>query len=276
MALKAIIDSVEGLPEALQEHYTEVDGKFRLNVEASNGWALEDVGGLKSALSAERKARREAASYLSLYGDYDDKSLEFTPTVDADEYGRLKKQVEKLKDAKPDEKAKAEREAWEKQVLEKHSGELESKDKELEQVNAQIRKLLITSKATAAISKHAPNAVDLLMPHVERATRIEKNGNGDYVVRVLDDNGNPAITRGEGTGDMDIAEYVDVVLRDKYPYAFPGSGATGSGATGTTGTSGGTGGPLYVSHTEIQNNPGRYRELKAQAEKEGRILTLRE
>jgi len=234
MTLKAVLggNEFEGLSESLREHYTEADGKYRLNVEASSGWALEDVSGLKSALSAERKARREAAGFLAIYGDYDEKSLTFEPRVDAGEYDRLKKQVDKLKDSKPDEKAKAEWEARVAQLEEKHTGELGKKDKELDRVNAQIRKLLITSTATEAISKHAPKAVELLMPHVERACRLEQDSEGNYAVRVLDENGNPAITRGEGTGDMTIAEYVDTVLRGKYPDAFPGSGATGSGATG--------------------------------------------
>jgi len=232
MELKALVDSLDDVPESDRGYYVEVDGKFRPNIKPAGGWALEDVSGLKSALSAERKARREAAGFLALYGDYDEKALTFDPRVDAGEYDRLKKQVDKLKDAKPDEKAKAEWEARVTQLEEKHTGELGKKDKELDRVNAQIRKLLINSKATEAISKHAPKAVELLMPHVERACRLEQDSEGNYAVRVLDENGNPAITRGEGTGDMTIAEYVDTVLRGKYPDAFPGSGATGSGATG--------------------------------------------
>jgi hypothetical protein len=240
VALKAIIDSVDGLDESVSKLYVQDEGgKFRLDVEAVGGGELRDTQALHSALSAERKARREAVGYLKTYGDYDEKAFSFEPKVDAGEYDTLKAKMAKLKDAKPDERAKAEWEARMAQLEEKHGGELASKDKELAQVNGQITKLLITSKATEAIAKHAPDAVDLLMPHVQSATSIERNGGGDYIVRVSGPDGGPIVTRKAGqTGDMDIDEYVETVLRERFPKAYPGSGATGSGATGGDGGGG--------------------------------------
>lgn len=241
MALKAIIDSVDGLDESVSKLYVQDEGgKFRLDVEAVGGWELRDTQALHSALSAERKARREAVGYLKLYGDYDERAFSFDPKVDAGEYSKLKSQAEKLKDAKPDEKAKAERESWEKQVLDKHQAEITKKDEELKRINGQIRNLLITSKATEAIAKHAPDAVDLLMPHVQSAAKLDTDNGGDYVVRVTGADGGPIVTRKPGnTGDMDIDEYVGTILRERFPKAYPGSGATGSGATGSDAGGGG-------------------------------------
>ena len=67
MALKAILDSLEGIPEELQSEYTETDGKFYLQVEGMRPQA--DVDKLSRSLSA---ARKDAATYkqrLSLFGE---------------------------------------------------------------------------------------------------------------------------------------------------------------------------------------------------------------
>lgn len=236
MALKAIIDSTDGLDEPVSKFYVQDEGgKFRLNVESVGGWELRDTQALHSALSAERKARREAVGYLKLYGDYDEKALSFDPKVDASEYEKLRKQAAKLKDAKPDEKAKAEREAWEKQILDKHTVEIGAKDKENSRLRGQLHELLITSEGARAIAKHAPDSVDLLMPHVKAAARIDDDGSTNVpVVRVMGSDGAPIVTRKPGqTGDMDIDEFVGTDLRERFPKAYPGSGATGSGATGS-------------------------------------------
>jgi hypothetical protein len=59
MALKATLDTLDGLPEAFHEHYKkdEATGKYRLDAEG-----VEDVTGLKSALEKERNERKTAAT----------------------------------------------------------------------------------------------------------------------------------------------------------------------------------------------------------------------
>ena len=60
MALAAITTEA---PKGFEEHYTKLDdGRFRLNVEASDGYALEDISGLKSALSKERATEKPRGS----------------------------------------------------------------------------------------------------------------------------------------------------------------------------------------------------------------------
>ena len=54
MALKAIVDSLDSVPEAIRGEYTQKDGKFFLSVEAVDGFELDDVTGLKNSLSSER------------------------------------------------------------------------------------------------------------------------------------------------------------------------------------------------------------------------------
>ena len=60
MALKAVLDSLDAIPEGLREHYKKGDdGKFRLEAEG-----VEDVTGLKSALEKERNDRKTTAQKL--------------------------------------------------------------------------------------------------------------------------------------------------------------------------------------------------------------------
>lgn len=61
MALKAVLDSLDGVPEALHEHYKKDDasGKYRLEADG-----VEDVSGLKSALEKERTGHKTMAQQL--------------------------------------------------------------------------------------------------------------------------------------------------------------------------------------------------------------------
>ncbi|MGH9884381.1 MAG: hypothetical protein ACREBE_02560, partial [bacterium] len=52
MALKAVVDSLDEIPEGIRGEYEEVDGKFRLTVDGAD--ALVDNSGLKQALEKER------------------------------------------------------------------------------------------------------------------------------------------------------------------------------------------------------------------------------
>lgn len=52
MALKALLNSLEGLTDEIKAHYTKTgDGNFRLDVTPTGGLALEDVKGLTAQLA---------------------------------------------------------------------------------------------------------------------------------------------------------------------------------------------------------------------------------
>ena len=78
--LQAIIDkeAYEGLNEAIRAEYKEsTDGKYMLDVAAVDGYALDDIKGLKSALAKERQNVTEWKSKAERYGDLDpDKAKE--------------------------------------------------------------------------------------------------------------------------------------------------------------------------------------------------------
>ena len=221
MTLKAMVETLEGVDEAIHPHYTEKDGKFYLGVEAVNGMALEDVSSLKKALSTERENVRKAKSAIEKFGD-----------LDPDAARDAMKKNEEYANAEPDEKAALEAKSKADQLAKKHKKDLDDKDGVIAGLNKDLDGKTIGAELTAALAKHAPESVKLLTPHVLSVAERRQSDNG-MTVKVIGPDGAPMLTTGKGEADMTIDEYVDGPLRALYPGAFPGSGATGSGATGS-------------------------------------------
>jgi hypothetical protein len=81
MALKAVLGSLDGLPEDVRRLYAPRQGRFVLDVEAAGGLALEDVAALKNALSKERVNAREARRRLAVLDASALESAGFRPGV---------------------------------------------------------------------------------------------------------------------------------------------------------------------------------------------------
>lgn len=223
MALDAIITAEKhgNLPDNLKTEYKKrEDGTYLLEVTGSNGFALENVTGLKSALSKEREAKEKAEAKIAAFKDLD-------PEKARDALAK----VAEMDGWDKDEKTKQLVEAETKKLIEKHNGEtakLTAREKTL--LNA-LTGALIDSEATAAIAEQKGN-VDLLAPIVRRYAKLEENDDG-FKVRVVDDDGTNRITLQTGKTDpMGIREFVNDVLRkdERYQAAFGGSGSTGGGA----------------------------------------------
>lgn len=231
--LKAILESVDDLPDPLKEHYTQGDdGKYVLTVEAVGGYALENVEGLKSALGKERTTREGLERTVVKFKDIDpDKArealakLEELATIDP------KKEADKL--------ASERLEAAKKQLLEKHGGEISTRDERIGHLTKTVEGLLIDSVATEAIVA-AKGSVKLLLKEVRDHCRV-KEVDGKFSVEVVDKDGNVKIADAKGT-PMDIKGLVAEMRGDpEYGRAFDASGNTGTGKAPTT-PSNGTGG----------------------------------
>lgn len=88
MALKQVYDNQTEIPQGLQEHYSERDGRWALVLDPP----AEDVSGLKGALDSERRLRRDTEKSLS------DMKIRFEG-VDPDEVVKLRDRVKGLDDA---------------------------------------------------------------------------------------------------------------------------------------------------------------------------------
>jgi hypothetical protein len=246
-------DSIESIPEALREHYAKgADGKFRPTFEGSSGWALEDVGGLRKALGAERGTREQLERTVKAFDGID-------PSVARDALDK----VGKIKDWTPGEKVEAQIAAVKEAMSKAHGAEKSALEAKASKLDKELRRVLVVSAAAQSMAKHKAD-VALLMPHVERSVQVAEVGDR-FEVRVVGDDGNPLIAS-DGS-NMSLDAFVGGVLREKFPAAYPSSGAQGGGAQGSR-HSGGAPGAFTISREEAKD-VNKYARVREAAEKAG-------
>jgi hypothetical protein len=270
-------DEWEGLPDDVKPHYTEEDGVMRLGVTPDDGLELMNPSQLKKTLQTVRseasKAEKARKALEAKLGD-----------LDVDEARTAIAKLEEMAGMDVEGKARAEREAFEKQMtakfktdrenlLKKHSGEADAAAKSIAVLEAQLQKQMIAAAASKAISE-AGGSVELLLPIVERNTRMVKQEDGTFRVVVVDAEGMERLSPiANSSAPMTIVEHVTELSGDKrYARGFDGSGASGSGA-GRSGT-GGSGAASFKLSAADAKNPVKYRAAKAAAEKAGRGLEI--
>ena len=236
MALKATLDTLEGVDGSVASHYTETDGgTFLLNVESSGGYELENTTNLKTALGKERSNAAEAAKRLKVFDG-----------IDPDAAREAITKVEEYANFDPEKKVEEAMKAREAQLIKQHEKALVGLKDENGTLLGQLETNLITSAATKAIAANQ-GSVDLLLPHVMRQTRMRRTESGQFIAEVVDNEGHPRV--GDTNGNpMTIPQLVDEMrASDSFARAFDGSGATGSGATNNTAPSGNKGRSRTVS-----------------------------
>lgn len=231
MAIKAVVETTDGLDDALKGLYVERDGKFVLDVEPVDGIALEDVTGLKTALGKERTTRETLEKQVIKFKDIDpDKAREALAKLDE------LAQIDPAKEA--DKIANTKFEAAKAQLLEKHTGEITTRDERISHLTKTVESLLIDQAATAAIAE-AKGSVDLLLPHVRSHTRV-KEVEGRFTVEVIDKDGNVKIADAKGAPQDIKGLIAEMKASEIFGRAFEASGNTGSGKQPSNGA-GGTG-----------------------------------
>lgn len=223
MALKAKVESLDDVREEHQDLYTESDGQFVLDVQPVDGYALEEVDGMKKVLEevkAERSELRDKVSQM-------DKELK-----------SKSQSVSELK-ATQDEKAKEKIEELKKEMSELHQQEISEWQKKHDDLQSKYRKTRVHDELVRELGKAGPNGatkngIDVL-PRI-LSDKIELNENGDpYVV-----NEDGHARTGSGGKDMSISELVEETV-DQYPEFFNPNGSSGGGSEGSGGKAGGTG-----------------------------------
>lgn len=219
--MEGILASLDGLTDEFKKEYKEgEDGKFYLIVTPSDGWAFEDVSGLKSALGAEKKAKSDALTSLKAFKD-----------IDPEAAREALSKVDEMVGWTPEQKVTEKMESMKKQLTAESAKMMLAKDEKLKKYEQEFEKLLITSVATTAIANKKAK-VKGLMPHVKAATRMRISESGIPTVEVVDEAGNPRV--GDAAGNlMTVEQLVDEFEKDdELKGLFPGSGASGSGAGG--------------------------------------------
>jgi hypothetical protein len=233
MAIEAIVDSLDAVPEDLRGDYVEKDGKYML--KALEGFVpgdqVEDVTGLKSALQKERENAREAQrKYRQMQEQYSG--------YDVEELQQLREAQAKAEEDRA--KKAGEWDSLKTQLVTKHNDEKSAWEKEKAELMNAFSNQLRETAALQAISENKGNTA-LLKPHVLAALKVERDESGKFVTHVVDDAGG-ARMNSDGKY-LSVSDYVkDLRDQETFAGAFLGTGSSGGGTPPGGGDKGGAGG----------------------------------
>jgi DNA repair exonuclease SbcCD ATPase subunit len=205
MALKAILDTLDGLSEHIAALYKKgEDGKFHLDLEGGDdNNDLERVRAKKAEAEKHRKEAEKKAKDL------------------ADKLAEMEAQLEELRTG--ESRKKGDVDALEKSYKEKIT-KLENDYKaQLQARDASLQTLLVDNVATSLAAKISTKP-NVILPHIRSRLRVE-TVDGKPTTRVLDKDGQlSALTLEELEKDF--------LASDDFAPIIVGSKAKGSGAAG--------------------------------------------
>ncbi len=210
--IKAFVQDIEDVPEALRDMYETAEGGHRLRVEGMI--AESEVSGLKSALEKEKERRRGYSEKLQKLG-----------AIDPDEFKRLK-EADAAR-AQRDAEKKGEWDKLKAQLIEQHNAEKKQFEAGIDAMRGSLERYLIEAEATREISAR-DGVPELLLPAVKNRVRVVEE-NGEYRTVVMDEHGDPMISDSQGT-PMTIGQLVDTLKGSEvYGRAFGPMGKQGVG-----------------------------------------------
>lgn len=237
MAIKAIVGALTEAPEALRGEYRPgtkeegLEGKFVLAVEAEGGWALENIGGLKQALSTERDRADKAESAAKAFEGLDagDVGKKLAKLAELEKIDPAK-EADKLVDAKL--KAALE------QVNGSHAAEIKAREDRIAALQTGLKSRTLASAVDSALAKADALNPEALRLKVQSSIRIKETGNEEdpFAIEILTPSGTPAVdNQGRPLG---IDAYLSDLRKDPAwavnfkPLGKQGAGAEGGGAGG--------------------------------------------
>ena len=245
MTIPIFTDSLDSIPEPLREHYTKKDDGFVLNAQPAGGLSIENVAGLKSALSAARAEAKEATSKLAAFVG-DDGEM-----IDA---GSARSAMEKLAalgdDADVEAKVRAAVQAQVEAMGKKHQQELSTKDERVAGLRSQISKFMLDDALLRALTDTSDGRTAAINPAVLASAMRDRvqvqEAEGKFEVHVLDEQGNRRISPASGSDAwMTVNELVDEGRNGDLKPFFKAAAIAGAGAiegrTGEAAPSGGQG-----------------------------------
>ncbi|MHB9879102.1 hypothetical protein ACSMXM_05510 [Pacificimonas sp. ICDLI1SI03] len=236
MPLKAVIEKVEDAPEALRSAYRPgtadegTDGKFVLDVEPSDGFTLENVDGLKTALSKERRSRETAEKAVEAFKDMDASDIQKKLEKLAD--------LEKLDPSKEADKiAQQKIDAAREQLVQQHEQALNAERERAAKYEAGYKTRTMESAVNEALASADAINPEALALKLRSHFRLKETGNADdpFAVEVVDGSGNPMI--GNAKGDpMNPKGLMEQLRSDpKWATSFKPAGKSGSDARQSSG-----------------------------------------
>jgi len=217
MAVKAVVDTLDEVSEALKQEYEAIEGgKFALKIEG-----LED-GSIHPAVGALARAKKRE---VDARGKAEAKVKELQEKLD----GVSKEREDLLKGVVPKENV----ERLETSYKEKLAGRENELNAEIGKLTVSLREVLVDNVAQDIAAKLVddPMRIPVLLPHIVPRLTVEMGTDGKAITRILDKEGKPSAATQEDLRKEFLANpmFAPLVL---------GSRATGGGATGGSGTGG--------------------------------------
>lgn len=174
MALKAVLQSLDGVPESLRNEYKERDGKFYLDIEGIDDH--DGVGALRRAKDYEKEEAKKAK----------ERARELQAELD--------KLNDQLLDLRKNGVPKGDVEALEQSYKDRLTKREEELNARINALTSQITNVMVDGEAMRLANEIAakPEFVDLLLPHVRGRLKLESSEDGTHITRVLDKDGKPS------------------------------------------------------------------------------------
>lgn len=232
MALRLVADKIDDLPEALRKGAVEKDGRWLAEL---GDHSVENATALKEGLVGERGARKKLEGMLRSFGWTlsEDGTRWVSEGVDPTQ---ARDALDKIRAGSL--KGSEEYDRWKASIQDKYEQDKRANSGAMDKLKEQLRRSLVLDPIRNAIRDHG-GSFELLAPVIERAARVEFSEDGSASVALVNEKGQPMLTRKSGSTDpMGFDEYVQELRKHPtYRQAFAGVGAGGSGFASQSGGS---------------------------------------
>lgn len=234
MPFRIVADSLTDLPEGLRQAAKQSGEKFVVEALA-DGWAVENVQGLKRALEEEREASAAAKARAKAFDGLD-------PAQAAAAREALEKlQAGQLKGSK-------EIEDWRLSVEKKMAEERAKLEAKLNARTAALRDRMVKGELAPVVAKMGGSeSMDAILTLAQQFVRIDEDADGNLKHSIVDAGGKPRVTKKSGSSDPMSFDELIAEMRD----ASSTRGLFKAQATGGSGGGSQTGGASRAA------NPGQ-------------------
>lgn len=185
--------------------------------EQVDAMLAEQTAGLKANREEIAKEAKTAKAKLAAYDG-----------VDPEKYRQLVAAAEEAERKKAT--AEGDFKQLEAQLVKKYETEIEKERTVSTRYRSAVERHLIDAAAASELAKYS-DTPRLLLPHIRSRMKVVEQ-DGEFHARIVDDQGNVKIGKGQGSTPMTLPELIEEMRQDQeFAPAFRGSGSSGGGAT---------------------------------------------